>query len=127
MARANEGEKLLVWGYNAFEAIKLFDANTVIATPRVWKGASNEVKLGLTSGKPLVVAIPAGTNPTQVTSQVARPDPLVAPLAVGQNVGAFKVLINNQLWQSIPLQAIQDVASSGWLGRTWDGARMMFR
>jgi D-alanyl-D-alanine carboxypeptidase (penicillin-binding protein 5/6) len=127
MARANEGEKLLVWGYNAFEAIKLFDANTVIATPRVWKGASNEVKLGLTSGKPLVVAIPAGTNPTQVTSQIARPDPLMAPLAIGQNVGALKVLINNQPWQSIPLQAIQDVASSGWLGRTWDGARMMFR
>ena len=107
--------------------MRLFDANAVIAAPHVWKGTSSEVKLGLSSGKPLVVSVPAGTAPAQVTSQIARPDPLVAPFAAGQNVATLKVLINNQTWQSIPLQAIQDVASSGWLGRTWDGVRMMFR
>lgn len=126
-ARANEGEKLLVWGYNAFEAIKLFDAGSVIATPRIWKGSSSEVKLGLSSGKPLVVSVPAGTAPAQVTSQIARPDPLVAPFAAGQNVAALKVLINNQAWQSIPLQATQDVALAGWFGRTLDSARMIFK
>jgi serine-type D-Ala-D-Ala carboxypeptidase (penicillin-binding protein 5/6) len=127
VARANEGEKLLVWGYNAFEAIKLFDAGSVIATPRIWKGSSSEVKLGLSSGKPLVVSVPAGTAAAQVTSQIARPDPLVAPFATGQNVAALKVLINNQAWQSIPLQATQDVALAGWFGRTLDSARMIFK
>jgi D-alanyl-D-alanine carboxypeptidase (penicillin-binding protein 5/6) len=117
----------LVWGYNAFEAIKLFDAGSVIATPRIWKGSSSEVKLGLSSGKPLVVSVPAGTAPAQVTSQIARPDPLVAPFAAGQNVASLKVLINNQAWQSIPLQATQDVALAGWFGRTLDSARMIFK
>jgi D-alanyl-D-alanine carboxypeptidase (penicillin-binding protein 5/6) len=127
IARANEGEKLLVWGYNAFESMKLFDAKAVIAAPHVWKGTSSEVKLGLSSGRPLVVSVPAGTAPAQVTSQIAHPDPLVAPFTAGQNVATLKVLINNQTWQSIPLQAMQDVALAGWFGRTLDSVRMIFK
>lgn len=127
ITRANESEKLLVWGYNAFEAIKLFDAGSVIAAPRIWRGINNEVKLGLFNAKPLIVAVPAGTMPAQITSQVARPDPLIAPFVAGQNVATLKVLIDNQVWQSIPLQAIQDVALAGWMGRTWDGVRLLFK
>ena len=127
IARANEGEKLLVWGYNAFESMKLFDAKAVIATPHVWKGTSGEVKLGLANGRPLIVSVPAGTTSAQMTSQIARPDPLVAPFTAGQNVATLKVLINNQAWQSIPLQATQDVALAGWFGRTLDSVRMMFK
>jgi len=126
ITRANEGEKLLVWGYNAFEALKLYDAKAVVASPRVWKGSANEVPLGLSSAKPLVVSVPAGTAPTQVTSQIAGPDPLIAPLTQGQTIGALKVLINGQPWHSIPLQALQDVTSSGWLGRTVDTMRLWF-
>jgi len=107
--------------------MKLFDAKAVIAAPHVWKGTSSEVKLGLSSGRPLVVSVPAGTAPAQVTSQIARPDPLVAPFTAGQNVATLKVLINNQTWQSIPLQAMQDVALAGWFGRTLDSVRLIFK
>jgi D-alanyl-D-alanine carboxypeptidase (penicillin-binding protein 5/6) len=127
IARANEAEKLLVWGYNAFEAIKLFDAGSVVASPRIWKGTSSEVNLGLSSGKALAVMVPAGTNPAEVTSQIARPDPLLAPIQAGEQTAALKVLIRNQPWQSVPLQALQTVPASGWLGRTFDSVQMMFR
>ncbi len=125
-ARAVEGEKLLVWGYNAFEGLKLFDAHAVIAAPRVWKGSSSEVKLGLQSGKPLIVAVPTGTPAAQVTSHIARPDPLMAPIQAGQNTGALQVQINHQLWQSIPLQALQDVPLAGWFGRSMDSVKLIF-
>ena len=34
-ARATESQKLLNWGYTAFDAIKLFDANQAVVTPNV--------------------------------------------------------------------------------------------
>jgi D-alanyl-D-alanine carboxypeptidase (penicillin-binding protein 5/6) len=45
-ARANESQKLLNWGYTAYEAVKLFDAGQAVVTPSVWKGKSSTVKLG---------------------------------------------------------------------------------
>ncbi|HSI55779.1 MAG TPA: D-alanyl-D-alanine carboxypeptidase family protein, partial [Ramlibacter sp.] len=68
-ARANEAQKLLNWGYTAFEAIKLFDANQPVATPQVWKGAQKTAKLG--RAQAVVVAVPAGTA-SKVKTQVAR-------------------------------------------------------
>jgi D-alanyl-D-alanine carboxypeptidase (penicillin-binding protein 5/6) len=123
IARATEGEKLLVWGYNAFEIVKLFDA-TAPLTAKVWKGVANQVSLGSSPSPILVVAVPAGLN-AKVTSHIEA-KPLVAPMAKGQVVAQLKVAVNDQPWQTIPLQAQQDVAQAGWLGRTWDGARMMF-
>jgi D-alanyl-D-alanine carboxypeptidase (penicillin-binding protein 5/6) len=37
-ARANESQKLLNWGYTAFEAVKLFDAGQAVATPQGLEG-----------------------------------------------------------------------------------------
>jgi serine-type D-Ala-D-Ala carboxypeptidase (penicillin-binding protein 5/6) len=124
-ARANESEKLLVWGYNAFEAFKLFDASANVITPKVWKGAESTVKVGTLHSRAIIVAVPAGTA-AQVTSQITRADPLLAPIVRGQSVAAIKVAISGQAWQSIPLQATQDVALAGWLSRTWDGVRLWF-
>ncbi|MDI9335034.1 MAG: D-alanyl-D-alanine carboxypeptidase family protein [Cytophagales bacterium] len=123
-ARANEGEKLLVWGYNAFEMVKLFDAAAPL-TAKVWKGATSNVTLSSSPTKSvLAVAIPAGLN-AKVTSQIEA-KPIVAPLSKGQVIAQLKVAVSGQPWQTIPLQANQDVALAGWLGRTWDGVQMMF-
>ena len=46
IARANEAQKLLNWGYTAFEAVKLFDAGQAVATPAIWKGKASTVKIG---------------------------------------------------------------------------------
>jgi D-alanyl-D-alanine carboxypeptidase (penicillin-binding protein 5/6) len=82
-ARANESQKLLNWGYTAFEAVKLFDANQAVATPPVWKGKAHAGDLGRPEA--IVVAVPAGSA-AQVKTQVQRPDPLVAPFTKGQAV-----------------------------------------
>jgi D-alanyl-D-alanine carboxypeptidase (penicillin-binding protein 5/6) len=84
MARANEAQKLLNWGYTAFEGLKLFDAGQAVLQPQVWKGTSKTVKLG--QAQPIVLAVPAGSG-SKIKTQVARPDPLVAPFTKGQQVG----------------------------------------
>lgn len=120
-ARANESQKLLNWGYSAFETVKLFDANQPVTQARVWKGAANTVPLGRTV--PLVLAVPRGMA-SKLQTRVVRTDPLMAPLAAGQQVGTLKVTVGGQAWQDIPLLVLREVPSAGWLGRTWDALRL---
>ena len=123
-ARANESQKLLNWGYTAFDAVKLFDAGQAVQTPHVWKGAESSVKLG--RAEPIVVAVPAGSG-GKISTQVLRPDPLVAPLAQGQEIGSLKVVLGDQTLREVPLVALEGVAQAGIFGRTWDAIRLWIK
>ena len=123
-ARANESQKLLNWGYTAFDAVKLFDAGQAVQTPHVWKGAESSVKLG--RAEPIVVAVPAGSG-GKISTQVLRPDPLVAPLAQGQEIGSLKVVLGDQTLREGPLVALEGVAQAGIFGRTWDAIRLWIK
>jgi len=123
-ARASESQKLLNWGYTAFDAVKLFDAGQAVATPKVWKGQVPTLKLG--ASWPLVVAVPAGSA-AQIKTQVSRPDPIVAPVARGQILGALKVFKDDQPLLEVPLMALEGVDQSGVFGRAWDALRLWIK
>ena len=123
-ARANESQKLLNWGYTAFDAIKLFDGGQAVVTPKVWKGSESTVKLGRPAA--IVVAVPAGSG-SKITTQVVRPDPLVAPLTKGQEVGLLKVVLADQPLLDVPLTALEPVAQAGVIGRAWDAVRLWIK
>lgn len=123
-ARANESQKLLNWGFTAYEAVKLFDAGQPVATPAVWKGKENVLKLGRPA--PLVVAVPTG-GAARVKTQLARPDPLVAPFTKGQPVGTLKVSLGDQPLADIPLVVLEPVEESGVIGRAWDAIRLWIK
>ena len=123
-ARANESQKLLNWGYTAFDAVKLFEAGQVVVSPALWKGKSPVLKLG--SFQPLVVAVPAGTI-AQIKTQVARPDPLVAPFIKGQSVGTLQVLRGDQFLFEVPLVVLEAVEQAGIWGRAWDALRLWIK
>ncbi len=124
IARANEAQKLLNWGYTAFDAVKLFDAGQAVATPAIWKGRASNIKLGRSEA--LVVAVPAGSA-AQIKTQLVRPDPLVAPVTKGQAIGSLQVFRGDQLWVDLPLQALDSVEQAGVLGRAWDAVRLWIK
>ena len=124
IARANEAQKLLNWGYTAFDAVKLFDAGQPVATPAIWKGKEASVKLGRSDA--LVVAVPTGSA-AQIKTQLVRPDPLVAPVTKGQTIGSLKIFRGEQLWVDMPLQALDTVEQAGVLGRAWDALRLWIK
>jgi D-alanyl-D-alanine carboxypeptidase (penicillin-binding protein 5/6) len=120
-ARATETQKLLNWGFTAYEAVKLFDGGQAVVSPNVWKGRSNVLKLG--RPQPIVVAVPAGMA-GRIQTQVARPEPLVAPFAKGQNVGFLKVALDQQALVDVPLIVLEPVEQAGFIGRAWDSVRL---
>jgi D-alanyl-D-alanine carboxypeptidase (penicillin-binding protein 5/6) len=121
VARANEAQKLLNWGYTAYEGVKLFDANQPVVTPPVWKGTEKTAKLGRL--QPIVLAVPTGTS-ARIKTQVARPDPLLAPLTKGQQVATLKVSSGDQPLMEVPLVALESVEQAGIFGRAWDAVRL---
>jgi D-alanyl-D-alanine carboxypeptidase (penicillin-binding protein 5/6) len=116
--------KLLNWGYTAFDAVKLFDADQPVATPAVWKGAANAVKIGKADGA-VVVTVPSGTG-GKLTTEVVRQDPLIAPIAKGQSMGVLKVksgadvVAECRWWRWAVEQA-------GFFGRLWDTIRLWIK
>ncbi len=123
-ARANESQKLLNWGYTAFEPVKLFEPGQVVANPKVWKGSSSVLKLGQPRG--IVVAVPAG-QAGKIQTHIARAEPLVAPFALGQPVASLKVTVGEQVVVETPLVALEAVEPAGFLGRTWDALRLWIK
>jgi D-alanyl-D-alanine carboxypeptidase (penicillin-binding protein 5/6) len=123
-ARANESQKLLNWGYTAFEVVKLFEGNQAVVTPEVWKGTQPRAKLG--RPQPIMVAVPAGSA-SRIKTQVARPDPLVAPLAKGQAIATLKISLGDEPLLDQPLVVLEPVPQAGVMGRAWDAIRLWIR
>ena len=112
------------WGFQAFDAIKLFDANQPVATPQVWKGKSSQAKLGSPSA--VYITVPKGEG-NNVKTQIERVDPLVAPLAKGQQVGKLKITVGEQVIAERPLVVLEGVEQSGVFGRAWDAIRLWIK
>ena len=121
-ARADESQKLLNWGFGAWDTVRLFDAARPVATAPVWKGAASEVRLGAASG--LWVTVPRGEG-ERIRTTLERVDPLVAPLTAGQRVGTIKVSsAGGNVITTTPLVVIEAVPLAGPLGRAWDTIRL---
>jgi len=121
-ARASESQKLLNWGFQAFDTVRLFDDGKAIVTPQVWKGTANVAKLGASGA--IYVSVPRGEG-AKLQTKIERTDPLVAPLAKGQRVG--RILVSSASGTAIadvPLVVMEPVEQSGIFGRAWDAIRL---
>jgi D-alanyl-D-alanine carboxypeptidase (penicillin-binding protein 5/6) len=124
--RANEAQKLLNWGFTAFDDVRLVEAGKPVGAPvQVWKGSQAQVALG--SPQAVYVAVPKGEG-DRLKTHIERTDPLVAPLAKGQRVGSLLVsTASGTAIASIPLTVLEDVPQAGLFGRAWDAIRLWIK
>ena len=124
-ARAGESQKLLNWGYSAFDAVRLFEKAQAISTVPVWKGVLPEAKLGASGA--VYVAVPRGEG-AKLQTKIERSDPLVAPLTKGQRVGVIKVSTTAGVAVAeVPLVVLEEVPLAGIFGRAWDAIRLWIK
>lgn len=120
--RAIESQKLLNYGFQNFDAVRVYAKGQPAGTYQVWKGAVDTIAGGFDSD--LVVTVPRG-QAEKMKAEVERVQPLVAPIAQGQRIGTLRVKIEDRVLVERPLLALAAVEPAGWFGRTWDGLRMM--
>jgi len=122
--RAQESLKLLNWGYQFFEAVKLFGPGEPVREVEVWKGASRTVKVGIDGG--LFVTVPKGESDKLKGDLVAQ-QALLAPIAKGQRVGTLRVTFDGKPVGEHALVALEPVAQAGIFGRAWDTLRLWIK
>jgi len=124
-ARASESQKLLNWGFQAFDALRLFDSGKPMASVPVWKGKDKEARLG--AAGPVYVTVPRGEGANLKTT-ITRTDPLVAPLGKGQRVGSLNVTTAaGAKVVEVPLVVMDAVEQAGIFGRAWDSIRLWIK
>ena len=123
-ARAQESQKLLNWGFQFFDSVKLFGAGDSVKALEVWKGATDAVKVGVQGD--LFVTVPRG-EADKLSAELVSQQPLVAPLAKGQRVGVLRVTHDGKPFGEYPLVTLEPVAMAGFFRRTWDTLRLWLK
>jgi D-alanyl-D-alanine carboxypeptidase (penicillin-binding protein 5/6) len=124
-ARSQESQKLLNWGYQNFDIVKLYSKDQPIATPDVWKGSQSTIKIGFTHD--VYVTLPKGTD-GKIKPVLARKDPLVAPIDLNSQVGTIKVMsADNKVLAELPVVALEQVGPAGMFGRALDSLRLWLK
>ena len=121
--RARESAKLLDWGLRNFETPRLFAAGQVLAEVPVYKGSAAQVKAGFSVDRH--VSVPLGRN-KDIRQDVSLQKPLVAPLAVGQEVGRVRLSLDGQVIGEYPVTAVEAVEAGSWWRRFIDTIRLWF-
>jgi D-alanyl-D-alanine carboxypeptidase (penicillin-binding protein 5/6) len=123
-ARAIESQKLLNYGFQFYDTVRLYEKNQPVATLQVWKGAANIVKAGFISD--LYLTLPKG-EVEKLKANVESMQPLLAPISAGQRVGTVKIMLDGKPYRELPVVALEDVPVAGILGRGWDSIRLLFK
>jgi len=117
--RANEGRKLLEWGFKGVERRPLFADGEAIGNARLYGGAQWSVPL-VASG-PVNLLIPRGST-DRILARVVYTGPVRAPVAQGQPIGALRVWRGDNMVLEVPLHAAQSVARGALPRRALDAA-----
>ena len=122
--RARESQKLLNFGFQSYDALRLYEKGGAIGKLEVWKGSERELKAGVAAD--LYVTVPKGTA-DKLQAQLVSQQPLVAPVEAGQRVATLRVSHEGRPLAEYPVIALESVAAAGFLSRAWDTMRLWFR
>jgi D-alanyl-D-alanine carboxypeptidase (penicillin-binding protein 5/6) len=123
-ARTQESQKLLNWGFQNFDTVKLYSKGQAIATPEIWKGSKGAVKIGFAND--VLVTVPKGVA-AKMKPLLERKDPLVAPLAENSRVGSLKMMVDGKPLLELPVVALETVDQASIFGRAWDSIRLWLK
>ena len=122
--RTQESQKLLNWGFQNFDTVKLYSKGQAIQTPQVFKGSQGTVKIGFTND--VMVTVPKGVA-GKLKPVLERKDPLVAPLPLHSRVGTLKMVVDGKPLMQLPVVALEEVTEASIFGRAWDSMRLMLK
>jgi D-alanyl-D-alanine carboxypeptidase (penicillin-binding protein 5/6) len=122
--RAQESQKLLNWGFQSFDAVRLYDKGQAVKEIEVWKGARALLKAGFRGE--LVLTVPKG-EANKLKAELLAHAPLVAPIAEGQRVGVLRVTLEGKSLGEFPVVALESIAAAGFFGRAWDTLRLWLK
>ena len=123
-ARTQESLKLLNYGFQNFDTVRVYKKDDAVVTPEVWKGTAKQIRLGM--ARDVWLTVPKG-QVDRLKPMLERRQPLVAPIQAGQEVGRMRLMLNDKPVVDLPVVALETVESGSMFGRAWDSIRLWFK
>jgi D-alanyl-D-alanine carboxypeptidase (penicillin-binding protein 5/6) len=121
--RTQESQKLLNFGFQFFDAVKLYAKDQAVSQLKVWKGAQNTVKAGFLED--FTLSLPKGMA-EKIKASLVSQQPLMAPVQKGQRIATLKLTLDDKPYGEYPVVALETVPVAGMIGRAWDTIRLWF-
>lgn len=122
--RVSENQKLLNFGFLAYDTQRLYKMGEVVANPEIFKGTGTTVKLGF--DRDVWLTLPRDRF-QGIKAQLQTVQPFIAPYSRGQKAGIMKLARDNAAVAEFAVVALEDVPTAGFLSRGWDTIRLFFR
>ncbi len=122
--RAQEAQRLLNFGFQNFDAVRLYEKSQPLSQLKVFKGSRSSVAAGFLDD--FVLSLPKGAA-SRLKAEVISRQPLLAPLQRGQQVATLKLSLDDKPFGEFPLLALDDVPMAGLFGRAWDTLMLWFK
>jgi D-alanyl-D-alanine carboxypeptidase (penicillin-binding protein 5/6) len=117
--RADEGRKLLDWGFRAFESRLLFAEGETVGEAKVYGGAQGRV--ALTGERAIRVLVPRQAHEKMI-ARIVYTGPVPAPVEQGKAVGVLKVWRGDNIVLEAPLKTGESVERGNLTQRAFDAA-----
>ena len=121
--RTAESQKLLNFGFQAYDTRRVFKGGEPVTSPRIYKGTQPTVPLGFTGDVWLTLPRDRFTG---LSGVIQMRQPLVAPLARGEKAGIMKLMRDNTAVAEYTVVALEEVPVAGFLSRGWDTLKLLF-
>ena len=122
-ARAAESQKLLSYGFRFFETHKLYAANEPLTKTHIWKGATEDLSLGLKED--LYLTIPKGQY-KKLDADMNINGRITAPVKKGAPFGTINVRLGDKQYATRNLIALTNVEKGGLLDSLIDEIKLLF-
>ncbi len=123
-ARTQASQALLNYGYRFFETHRLYRAEDILKTARIWYGDQEQVSMGV--GKDIYITIPRGRY-RDLDASMEIDTEIAAPVERGQQLGQVNIRLDDELIVSEQIVAMQTVAEGSLFTRALDSIKLMFR
>jgi len=120
--RNAEAQKLLNFGFQAYDTRRVYAKGKPVADPAIYKGTKSHVALGFDHD--VWLTLPRGAF-EGIQAVLETREPFVAPLAAGEKAGIMKLMRDHAPVAQFPVVALEDVPVAGFLSRGWDTLKLM--
>jgi D-alanyl-D-alanine carboxypeptidase (penicillin-binding protein 5/6) len=122
--RSSESQRLLNYGFQNFETIKLYSKEQTVSSKRIWKGTSQELNIGFRTDR--YITIPKGQRDALKATLETR-QPMLAPIDRGQQAGTLHLALNGKPYLDLPVVALDDIPLANVFSRGVDNIRLLFQ
>jgi D-alanyl-D-alanine carboxypeptidase (penicillin-binding protein 5/6) len=122
--RSSEGQRLLNYGFQNYEIIKLYSKDQAVSNKRIWKGTEKRLNIGFNADRYLT--IPKGQRDALKATLETR-QPMLAPIARGQQLGTLHLTLSDKPYLDLPVIALEDIPLANVFSRGVDNIRLLFQ